>query len=173
MTSSAAHGGTVRLNSLVTSIDYEGNQPSGVTWEDSRGKERKQHAAIADQIVVNAALPNLAQSLLSKADGKKLSDSMKGNQDGASLLTVYYGFKKPLKEVGNKYYSTFIYDDSVKSQKDILENNHSDFSTRSFTFVDYSQVDSRLAPEGKSVGAVVASIIRQTGRIWNGKSIIA
>ncbi|MCK4992949.1 MAG: oxidoreductase, partial [Bacteroidales bacterium] len=38
-------------------------------------------------------------------------------------------------------------------QKDILANNHSDFSTRSFTFVDYSQVDADLAPAGKSVGA--------------------
>lgn len=149
-----AQGGTVRLNSLVTSIEYEGNRPAGVSWQASRGKEREIHREYCDQIVVNAALPNLAQSLLSKADGKKLSDSMKGNQIGASLLTVYYGFNKSLKEVGNKNYSTFIYDDSVKSQKDILENNHSDFSTRSFTFVDYSQVDSDLAPEGKSVGAV-------------------
>ncbi len=73
---------------------------------------------------------------------------------GASLLTVYFGFKKPLKKVGNKYYSTFIYDSSVKTQADIFENNKSDFTKRSFTFVDYSQVDSGLAPEGKSVGAV-------------------
>ena len=148
------NGGTVRLNSLVTSIDYEGTQPSGVTWEDTRGKERGTHKATAEQIVMNGAVPNLAQSLLSKADGLLLSESIAGNKIGASLLTVYYGFGKSLKELGNKHYSTFIYDGSVKSQKDILANNHSDFSTRSFTFVDYSQVDSRLAPEGKSVGAV-------------------
>ena len=148
------HGGTVRLNSLVTSIDYEGPQPSGITYEDTRGKERKSHSDTTKQIVVNGALPNLAQSLLSKADGKALSESIVGNKIGASLLTVYYGFKKSLKDLGSRHYSTFIYDDSVKSQKDILNNNHSDFSTRSFTFVDYSQVDCRLAPEGKSVGAV-------------------
>lgn len=149
-----ASGGMVRLNSLVTSIDYLGTKPSGVTWKDTRGKERSSYAATADQIVVNAALPNLAQSLLSKSDGMLLSASIEGNKIGASLLTVYYGFKKSLKEVGSQHYSTFIYHDSVKSQKDILDNNHSDFSTRSFTFVDYSQVDARLAPEGKSVGAV-------------------
>ena len=61
-----------------------------------------------------------------------------------------------LKDIGNKNYSTFIFDGSVKSQQDILGNNHSDFGTRSFTFVDYGQVDSRLAPDGKSVGAVCA-----------------
>ena len=58
--------------------------------------------------------------------------------------------------MGNKHYATFIFDPSIKTQADILPNNKSDFSTRSFTFVDYSQVDSKLAPEGKSVGAVCA-----------------
>jgi len=85
--------------------------------------------------------------------GKLLSNAIKDNEIGASLLTVYYGFKPDLKSVGNKYYSTFIFDKSVKNQADIISNNHSDFDTRSFTFVDYSQVDSDLAPEGKSVGA--------------------
>ena len=54
----------------------------------------------------------------------------------------------------NKNYSIFVYDESVQKQKDIKGNNKADFSERSFTFVDYSQVDSALAPEGKSVGSV-------------------
>ncbi|MBE9517529.1 MAG: NAD(P)/FAD-dependent oxidoreductase [Bacteroidetes bacterium] len=147
------HGGSVKLNQLVTSIDYKGGLPVGVSYEKSWGKEKEQLSDTATHIIVNAAVPNLAEKLLSKQDGKKLAKSISGNTIGASLLTVYYGFNKPLKEVGNKHYSTFIYDDSVKSQKDILANNHSDFSTRSFTFVDYSQVDADLAPAGKSVGA--------------------
>ena len=48
----------------------------------------------------------------------------------------------------------FVYDRSVRSQADIARNNRDDFSRRSFTFVDYGQVDSGLAPEGKSVGAI-------------------
>jgi len=148
------NGGTVKLNSLVTSIDYEGKKPVGATYQGIRGKDRGVYSDKAGEIIVNAAVPNLAETLLSKSDGKVLSEQIRQNKIGASLLTVYYGFNKPLKEVGNKYYSTFIYDASVKSQADILENNHSDFSTRSFTFVDYSQLDSMLAPDGKSVGAV-------------------
>lgn len=151
-----AYGGKVELNHLVTSIDYEGGKPVGVSYEKIRGKAKGPGSDTAKHIIVNAAVPNLAETLLSKQDGKKLSETIEGNAIGASLLTVYYGFKKPLKEVGNKHYSTFIYDGSVGSQKDILENNHSDFSTRSFTFVDYSQVDADLAPAGKSVGAVCA-----------------
>ncbi len=148
------NGGTVKLNSLVTSIDYEGNKPAGVTYRDVKGREKAVHSDRAPEIIVNAAVPSLAGSLLSKADGKKLAAAIASNKIGASLLTVYYGFNTPLKRVGNKHYSTFVYDGSVRTQKDILSNNHSDFSTRSFTFVDYSQVDAGLAPEGKSVGAV-------------------
>jgi len=149
-----AHGGKVLLNSLVTSINYTGSLPSGVTFKNTRGKQKDSDTATANQIVVNAALPNLARSLLSRADGERLSHALEGNETGASLLTVYYGFKPSLKEVGSRHYSTFVYDGSVRTQKDVLDNNHSDFSRRSFTFVDYSQVDARLAPEGKSVGAV-------------------
>ncbi len=151
-----AYGGTVKLSHLVTSIDYKGGLPVGVSYQKSWGKEKEKFSDTATHIIANAAVPNLADTLLSKQDGEKLAKSIAGNAIGASLLTVYYGFNKPLKEVGNRHYSTFIYDSSVGSQKDILSNNHSDFSTRSFTFVDYSQVDADLAPSGKSVGAVCA-----------------
>jgi len=59
-----------------------------------------------------------------------------------------------VRELGYKYYSTFVYDKSIKTQRDILKNNKSDFAQRSFTFVDYSQLDSKLAPPAKSVGAI-------------------
>jgi all-trans-retinol 13,14-reductase len=149
-------GGKVMLNQLVTSIDYAGDQVSGVTFKEVKGKNKGQvQQATAAQIVMNGSVPGLS-GLLSKKDATPLSQSIKDLAIGASLLTVYYGFNKALKEIGNKNYSTFIYDGSVGSQKDILANNQSDFSTRSFTFVDYGQVDARLAPEGKSVGAVCA-----------------
>jgi len=149
-------GGEVRLNQLVTAIDYRHRKVSGVTFQELKGKNKgRVEQATANQIIVNGSVPGLTR-LLSKKDAGPLTQSIKDLTIGASLLTVYYGFNKPLQKIGNKHYSTFVYDESVRSQKDILGNNHSDFSTRSFTFVDYGQVDSRLAPEGKSVGAVCA-----------------
>jgi len=150
------HGGIVLLNHLVTSIDYAGGKPVGVTHEKTRGNRKETGSDRADRIIVNAAVPNLAETLLSKPDRERLAGAISGNKLGASLLTVYYGFRKPLKDLGNRHYSTFLFDASVKSQRDIHTNNHSDFSTRSFTLVDYSQVDANLAPEGKGVGAVCA-----------------
>ena len=47
-------------------------------------------------------------------------------------------------------------DESVISPHDIKQANHADYSQRTFIFVDYSQLDSGLVPEGKSVGALSA-----------------
>ncbi len=146
------NGGDVRLKHEVTEIFYEGNKPRGVRYKSTKGSDDI-YSDMASEIIVNSSLPVLADKLLPSDKGTVLRHAIKDLEPGASLLTVYYGFKTSLKSVGNKYYSTFIFDESVKDQSDILSNNHSDFDKRSFTFVDYSQVDSALAPEGKSVGA--------------------
>jgi phytoene dehydrogenase-like protein len=103
---------------------------------------------------VNASVPVFAKTMMEEKQGKLLSEKIKDLKIGASLLTVYFGFHKSLKEIGNKYYSSFVFDPSVKTQKDIIKNNHEPFETRSFTLVDYSQIDSELAPSGKGVGAI-------------------
>ncbi len=148
------NGGTVMLNSLATGISFEGGRPAGVSWESTAGAEKVAGTDNAREIVVNAAVPNLAGNLLPEGQGRILSEKIEEMKTGASLLTVYFGFRKSLKEIGNSYYSMFVFDPSVESQKDIVRNNHAGFDERSFTFVDYSQVDSALAPPDKGVGAV-------------------
>ncbi len=146
--------GIVLLNTLAEAIEYNKDGTVGVKYcVKDRGPIAKE-IAHAENIVVNSSLPQLVNNLLPEGSATSLKEEIKDLNIGASLLTVYYGFKKSLKSVGNKNYSIFLYDESVKSQADILTNNHSDFKTRSFTFVDYSQLDSGLAPGGKSVGAV-------------------
>lgn len=146
--------GTVKLNSLSTKIIFDENRPVGVSYESTTGKTKSISSDHATEIVVNASVPCLTSSLLPESQGKILSEKIQDLNIGASLLTVYFGFRKSLKEIGNRYYSTFVFDPSVTTQKDILHNNHAGFKTRSFTLVDYSQIDSALASEGKGVGAV-------------------
>jgi phytoene dehydrogenase-like protein len=146
-----SHGGEVILNHTVTGILISDKTLNGVVYNRKNSNEVIE--TTADEIIMNGALPTIVDMLPEKMqDGVK--SELKGQRYGASLLTLYLGFRKPLKDLGNKYYSTFIYDGSVKSPKDIIKNNRADFSARSFTFVDYSQIDSGLAPEGKSVGAL-------------------
>ncbi|MDA3892939.1 MAG: NAD(P)/FAD-dependent oxidoreductase [Salinivirgaceae bacterium] len=149
-----ANNGEVLLNTMATSIITDNNKAIGVTYKPKEKPDTETIEAFADEIIANASIPAVANNLLPKKHGGDLALQCKNMPIGASLLTVYFGFKKSLKDCGSKYYSYFVYDELVKSQADILPNNKGDFKNRSFTFVDYSQVDSQLAPKGKSVGAV-------------------
>jgi len=147
-------GGQVKLNCLATQIVFKGNRPAGVAYQDTSAKSKTTQTDYAPEIVVNASVPALSETLLPESHGKILREKIRNMNTGASLLTVYFGFKTALKNIGNKYYSTFVFHPLVKTQRDIVHNNHANFETRSFTLVDYSQVDSALAPAGKGVGAV-------------------
>jgi phytoene dehydrogenase-like protein len=147
------HGGEVLLNHIVTGIKTDNHKVSGVIFKRKKDQGTGSMEASADNIIANNAMPNVAE-LLPEEYGSELKNELQHQKTGASLLTIYFGFKKPVKELGYNIYSTFIYDSTVKSQKDILNNNRNDFSKRSFTFVDYGQIDSGLAPAGKSVGAI-------------------
>jgi phytoene dehydrogenase-like protein len=146
------HGGKVLLNHLVTSILTEDSKVTGIRYRKTAGL---QDTAVAqcDLLIANASVPQVAR-LLPDEKGKILEENIGGLQPGASLLTVYLGFNQSLKEMGNPCYSTFVFDRSVKSLSDVSINNRCDYDTRSFAFVDYSHVDSELAPPGKGVGAV-------------------
>ena len=170
-----SHGGDVFLNHIVTGVTVEQvratgatvtppgitapgktvneQRATGVVFRKRNDRSENSITATAGEIVANCAIPALAEMLPTEL-GTLLKEEYIGLNTGASLLTVYFGFDRPLKELGHSYYSMFIYDRSVKTQADIARNNRDDFSRRSFTFVDYGQLDSGLAPEGKGVGAV-------------------
>jgi phytoene dehydrogenase-like protein len=147
------HHGEVLLKHLVTGIKTDHHKVTGVNYKRTGKHETSIFEVAADEVIANTAMPNVAE-LLPAAFGDMLKKELQHQKTGASLLTVYFGFKKPLRELGYRYYSTFIYDSTVKSQHDILFNNKDDFSRRNFTFVDYSQVDSGLAKEGKGTGVI-------------------
>jgi phytoene dehydrogenase-like protein len=145
------NGGEVLLNHLVTEIKMDDKKVTGVSFRKKNSAESLE--AFADEIIANNAIPAVAD-LLPEPAGRELHNEIGEMKTGASLLTVYFGFSKSLGELGHNFYSSFIYDESVKSPKDIARNNREDFTKRSFTFVDYGQIDSALAQGGKSAGAI-------------------
>jgi all-trans-retinol 13,14-reductase len=148
-----SHGGTVVMDHIVTGLVTDNHKLTGVTYKSKRGASAEQINAFADMIIANAAMPNIAEMLPGEY-GVKLKSEIKKQKEGASLLTIYFGFKSSLRKIGHKHYSVFVFDKSIKTQADIIKNNRGSFDNRSFTFIDYGQVDSGLAPEGKSVGAI-------------------
>jgi len=148
-----AHGGEVLLGHLAIGFIIENGRIEGVEYRRKRASSSESFTAYADEIIANNALPNVAE-LLPPEYSDKLKNKITNQRPGASLLTIYFGFKKSLRTLGHHHYSTFIFDGSVKNQADIISNNKGPFTSRSFTFIDYGQIDSGLAPEGKSVGAI-------------------
>ena len=147
------HGGEVLLNHIATGFVTDNGEVRGVTFRNKRSGNGEQLTASASEIVMNNAPSTFSEWLPGEYHGK-LTGELAKQITGASLLTVYFGFNGNLTSVGNRHYSTFVFDDSVERQSDIVRNNHAGFDRRSFTFVDYGRIDSGLALEGKSVGAL-------------------
>jgi phytoene dehydrogenase-like protein len=147
------HGGEVKLNHLVTGIITDDNQVKGVSLQQKNKRGAELLTTHAGMVIANNAMLRVAD-MLPDSIRDPFRNELTCQRPGASLLTVYYGFKRSLKDLGYACYSTVFFHDSVRSQKDILFNNSDDYQKRSFIFTDYSQLDSGLAPEGKSVAAV-------------------
>jgi all-trans-retinol 13,14-reductase len=147
------HEGSVLYNHLVTDLICESNTVTGVKYRKKGSKKGETFVALGKEIIANSAMPVVAE-MLPPEHGSKLIKAIGNQKPGASLLTIYFGFKGMLSSIGNKHYSIFVFDKSVKGLNDILINNKGDFHKRNFTFVNYGQIDSGLAPEGKSVGAL-------------------
>ena len=147
-----ANGGEIVYNHLVTEIIAEEDKAVGIKYKKKNSDEIIE--VYGENIIANASIPQIAEKLLPKEQSGKIESDINKREVGASLLTIYLGFNKMLKDLGNVNYSTFIYDNSIEKIGDILPNNKTDFNKRSFTFVDYGQVDDTLAPLGKSTGVV-------------------
>ena len=149
------NGGEVLLRHLVTEIITEGNRAVGVRYIRKSGEDKETREALGNYIVANAAIPNVANELLPSCEGKTRLLSTISNQEIANSYSgVFIGFKKPLKELGNDNYSTLVFDENISNQSDLERNLRGDYSSRSFIFADYSQIDSQLAPEGKGFGVI-------------------
>ena len=147
-------GGEVLFNHRVTSILIQNNKAVGISYRENKKKETGVREARANTIIANAAIPQTAHELLTGQTAQDLQQQIQKMKAGPSIFTVYLGFKKPPKTIGNQYYSTFVVDNSVQNAKDLAANARAGFDKRSFVFVDYGMIDAGLAPEGKSVGVI-------------------
>ncbi len=151
------HGGKIIYRHMVNEIIIENGAASGVKYSKKSATEGEQQIAYGKYIVANAALPNVIEELIKDKQAQtKLADAAGNPVIAPSILSVYLGFKRPLKELGNNIYSTIFYDESISSISELEKYHYMDLSKRVCIFVDYSQIDSGLAPDGKSVGVFSA-----------------
>ena len=148
-----ANGGEVLLSHLVTKIITKDNAAIGIEYQKTGKKNAEIKQAFANTLIANAAVP-LVINLLPPENQTILKKKVDKLTVSSSLLSVYMGFKKEVKALGNQNYATLVFDPAVKNLHDMLKSNQGPFEDRNFVFVDYSQIDSGLAPKGKSFGVI-------------------
>ncbi|MBO0323242.1 FAD-dependent oxidoreductase [Muricauda sp. CAU 1633] len=147
------NGGQVLLGKKVEKIVTENSRVTGVTFRDSFTKSTEPVTILCDNVVANCAIP-LVPSMLDEPHATALQQKIKDKTNSCSLLCIYLGFKTELRSLGVKHYSNYIPGEGVESLKDVKPNHLSDWSKRSFIFVDYNQIDAQLAPPNKSAGVI-------------------
>ncbi|MFH0790819.1 MAG: NAD(P)/FAD-dependent oxidoreductase [Candidatus Omnitrophota bacterium] len=150
--------GLIILGHLVTKIITKDNKAAAVEYRETFKQDAELKQAGADIIIANAAIPNVVNQLLTGSKKTAvLEQKVKNLEIACSITTLYLGFKRPVKELGNKYFSTFVQDESLSRISDLGRDKTKDYANTGFVFVDYSQIDSRLAPRDKSVGVICVS----------------
>jgi all-trans-retinol 13,14-reductase len=150
------NGGQVILNHLVTKIITKHRKAVGVEYRKKIPETSEISKAMADKIIANAAIPNVANDLLPANASRGLRSQINNLGIACSILSIYLGFKRPLRELGNRHYSTCVVHEGIHCQADLTKTLRGDIRNRPFIFIDYSQIDSGLAPEGKSLGVIAA-----------------
>ena len=123
--------GSYYLIILLPDLITENNKLTGVEYKKKRGSSQNYLTAFADEIIANAAMPNIAE-LLPEEYGTKLKDAIGTRNQELHFLQYTLDSKKYFRDIGHNHYSTFVFDSSVKTQADILENNKGDFQQEEF-----------------------------------------
>ena len=153
-----AAGGQVLLGKKVNSILMKNNRAAGVSFSDAFNDASAPREVYASAVIANAAVP-LVKKMLPRRQALKLGGyAAEGLEESCSLISLYIGFNTDLKSLGVKHYSTFLYGDAGDSIKTVSAMHRSnDWQRKPFVFVDYSQIDSGLAPKGKTFGVICAA----------------
>lgn len=161
------YGGEVIYRHLVSKILIKDGKAIGVEYKKVRGKNAPLLTTNAKFIIANAAIPNVIQML--KGESRALLEEKTSNMSiSNSIITLYLGLNKAPSEFGNRHYSTFILNDKISSLHDMAKDLKStDFASKSFTYVDYSQINSELTKNNKHLIVLATTDYIQN---WNGLS---
>jgi len=136
------HGGEVINKANVTEILHRSGKVTAVYYE----KKGIRLMLRSDRVISNASPMQTYKMAGIEYETKRSL--------GISLLTLYLGFSKNIKEVyGQRAYSNF-YHRGANSLAEYSQKLRGDITGRTAVFVDYSQVDSGLTSAEKSLGVV-------------------
>jgi len=94
-------GGQVLLGKKVTNVLVKNDKVCGMKFEDSLNKNITETSVRAHRVVFNGTIPILS-NLLPDPQAQILLKKFGSLEPACSLISLYLGFKRPPRELGNK-----------------------------------------------------------------------
>jgi prolycopene isomerase len=133
------HGGTILVNHSVQEIVVSNGNACGVVYRPNHESGGGAETVHAEKVIANAALPHVANDLLSKPANQKLLSRIGRRIPGISFLCVALKFRRPISELGNRAYSTVVihpkYSTALLSAEAV---KNSDYTVKAFGFTEMS-----------------------------------
>lgn len=147
-------GGKIMAGVQVTKILTKDKKASGVEFYRKSNGNHDQEQAYAPIVIANAAIPRVLNEMIDKKLVRGERKKIGRLENGPSIMSIYIALDKPLKELGNDFYSSSFYDEQAFSLREMAALHRADFDRRSFILCDYSQIDSGLAPEDSGYAVI-------------------
>lgn len=146
------NGGEILLNHLVTKIITRKGHAVGVEYRHRDKPDEEPKKAYATHIISDIAIPNLIKIL--PARESKILDKLYGDwEPNISYSSLYIGLDTPLKDLGNKHFSTFVWK-GLKHWKEMAESVRWPYEKRKYSLTDYSVIDTGMSVPGKGVANI-------------------
>ncbi len=147
------NGGEIILNQLVTKVITKKGRAIGVEYRHRNKPNEETKKVYGKEIISDIAIPNLIEILPERES--KILDRLYGDwKPNITYSSLYVGFKKPLKELGNSAFTTFVWK-GLKDWRKIKESHDWPYEKRKYAMTDYSLVDTGMTVPGKGVATII------------------
>lgn len=149
------NGGKIILKHCVEEIIVEDSKAVGIKYLRNKRTDPEEVTSYGNIIVANAAMPNVFNHLIPSLKDSPSAQVVNELEPGCSLLSIYYSFSKPVNDLFEGRYSTFVYNEDVDKIRDFKEIEKSgDYEKKGYVFVNYNAIDSDILSDDNYTGVL-------------------
>ena len=149
------NGGKIILKHCVEEIIIEDNIAVGIKYIRNKRTDPEELISYGDIVVANAAMPNVFNHLIPSLKNSSSAQTVNELEPGCSLLSIYYSFSKPVNDLFEGRYSTFVYDEGITKISEFKEIEKSgDYERKGYVFVNYNAIESDILSDENFTGVL-------------------
>lgn len=149
------NGGKIILKHCVEEIIVEENKAVGIKYLRNKRTDPEELTSYGRIIIANAAMPNVFNHLIPSLKDTSTAQIVNELEPGCSLFSIYYSFSKPVNDLFEGRYSTFVYDENITKISEFSEIEKSgDYEKKGMVFVNYNAIDSGIMSDENYTGVL-------------------